>query len=63
MTQGRIVEERFLAQCRVCGAWREVQAEAHKADLYFEFWRATFTCCGLEQTAWFTLEKVDDDIH
>lgn len=63
MSQGRIVGEIFLAECRVCRTWQEVQAQVQEADLYFEFWQATFRCCDVDQTAWFTVEKVDDDIH
>ncbi len=63
MSQGRIQDGRFFAQCRRCGKWQEVTAAATQADLYFEYWQAVFSCCRQEQTAWFTIEKVDDDVH
>jgi hypothetical protein len=63
MTQGRIVEDKFWAQCRQCGVWQEVLAEPKEADLYFEYWQAFFSCCFEHQTAWFTIEKVEDDVH
>jgi hypothetical protein len=63
MSQGRIINEKFWAQCRECGGWQEVLAEPQKADLYFEYWQARFRCCNQEQAAWFTIEKVDDDVH
>jgi len=58
-----VVEDRFWAQCRECGTWREVFPESCQADAYFEYWRADFACCGREQIGWFTIEKVDDDVH
>lgn len=63
MSPGRIIAETFWAQCRVCGGWQEVRPEPRNADLYFEYWQARFSCCGQEQTQWFTVEKVDDDVH
>jgi hypothetical protein len=63
MTQGRLIEDKFWAQCWECGVWQEVAAEPKKADLYFEYWQACFCCCRREQTAWFTIEKVEDDVH
>gem|GEM_PF-6100513 len=38
-------------------------ATATQADLYFEYWQAVFTCCQRQQSVWFTVEKVDDDVH
>lgn len=63
MAAGRVVEDGFLARCDICGTWQRVQPEPRQADTYFEFWQAVFVCCGKEQTAWFTIEKVDDDVH
>jgi hypothetical protein len=63
MTQGHFIEDKFWAQCRECGVWHDVSAEPKKADLYFEYWQARFSCCHQEQTAWFTIEKVEDDVH
>jgi hypothetical protein len=63
MTQGRLIGDKFWAQCRVCGVWQEVRPKSEKADLYFEYWLARFKCCAQNQEVWFTIEKVDDDIH
>jgi hypothetical protein len=63
MTLGRIFEDKFWAQCRECGVWQEVFAEPREADLYFEYWQARFRCCNQDQSTWFTIEKVDDDVH
>ena len=60
---GRLQEGRFYAQCQECGRWQQVHATAVQADLYFEYWQAVFTCCQRLQTAWITVEKVDDDVH
>ena len=46
-----------------CGVWQEVLAEPAKADLYFEYWQASFCCCAKEQISWFTIEKDADDVH
>lgn len=63
MSESYIAGEKFQARCQRCGRWQEVSAAPQAADLYFEYWRARFICCGQEQSAWFTVEKVDDDIH
>jgi hypothetical protein len=63
MSQGRILGDEFWAQCRECRGWQEVYPELKKADLYFEYWQARFCCCQQEQSIWFTIEKVDDDVH
>lgn len=63
MSQGRVKEDRFWAQCRECGAWQEVCPEPKESDTYFAYWQAFFRCCNLEQSAWFTIDKVDDDVH
>jgi hypothetical protein len=63
MTEGRIIADKFWVQCRQCSTWHEVLAEPREADLYFEYWQAQFSCCSQEQTAWFTIEKVEDDVH
>ena len=60
---GRIIENKFWARCRECGVWQEVLAQPMEADLYFEYWRASFSCCNTEQVTWFTIEKEDDDVH
>ncbi len=63
MAEGRQVGEVFQARCEVCGAWQPVRPQPRRADAYFEYWEAAFSCCGRKQAAWFTVEKVDDDIH
>ena len=63
MSRGRMSADKFWAQCSVCGGWQEVFPEPKKADLYFEYWQACFYCCNQEQSHWFTIEKVDDDVH
>lgn len=63
MSTGRIQDGKFWAQCQYCGVWQEVEAVAKQADLYFEYWEAVFSCCQRRQAAWFTIEKVDDDVH
>jgi hypothetical protein len=63
MALSKIENGRCLARCQECGAWREVQPAPKRADSFFEFWEAEFTCCHLAQKAVFTLEKVVDDVH
>jgi hypothetical protein len=57
MTQGRIVEDKFWAQCRQCGVWQEVLAEPKEADLYFEYWQAFFPLFRTTNRL-FTIEKL-----
>jgi len=59
----KIEAGKFLAQCRVCGEWQEVQAQVTRTDWFFEFLEGEFTCCGPRQTALFTLEKETTDFH
>jgi hypothetical protein len=63
MSQERLIGDTFWARCRKCGDWQEVFPEPKKADLYFEYWQARFFCCDQEQSTWFTIDKVDDDVH
>lgn len=63
MATGQVRDGEFWAQCRKCGQWQAVAAAPRQADLYFEYWQAVFTCCQETQQAWFTIEKVDDDVH
>jgi hypothetical protein len=63
MALSKIENGKYLAQCRECGAWREVAPEPARADSYFEFWEAEFSCCHLAQKAVFTFEKTVDDVH
>jgi hypothetical protein len=59
----KIENGKCLAQCQACRAWREVSPEPKRADSYFEFWEAEFSCCNLTQKAVFTWEKTVDDVH
>ncbi len=43
---------KYLAQCRVCGAWIEVQPLIGQ-DMTVKFWEADFVCCETKQAAWF----------
>ena len=63
MAEGRQEGEVFQARCGICGIWQRVEPQPRRADAYFEFWEAVFICCDREQSAWFTLEKTEDDIH
>ena len=63
MTVGKVEGDRHLAQCSKCGAWREVNPQDSKSETYFAHWEATFSCCGLEQTAIFIIEKDELDFH
>lgn len=54
---------KYRAQCRQCGAWVEVHPETVKADLFFEILRADYCCCGVHQSAQFTVEKDSLDFH
>ena len=54
---------RYLAQCRQCRAWVELSPEAAGAEIFFEVLQADFRCCGLHQSAVFTIEKDTWDFH
>ncbi len=55
----------YLVQCRLCGAWVEVQPEnsTDPAQPFFEVLLADFCCCGLRQSATFIREKDALDFH
>lgn len=59
----KIEAGKYLAQCRVCGAWQEVHPQVTRADWFFEFLEAEFLCCSTNQSAIFTLEKETTDFH
>ena len=64
MTVTHITKDgKYLAQCRQCGAWVELQPETAQADLFFAMRQAEFSCCGLKQVANFTEEKDEIDFH
>jgi len=63
VTATKIESGKFLAQCRQCGRWREVSPRPQQGEDYFEVWVGDFRCCGLNQTAVFTLEKDYLDFH
>ncbi len=48
----RVDDGKYLAQCRLCGAWTEVHP-AIGQDMTIKFWEAHFTCCGTRQSALF----------
>jgi hypothetical protein len=57
---------KYLAQCRTCGTWVEIRPENPqygKAEIFFEVLQFTFHCCGLRQSATFTIEKDTVDFH
>ncbi len=54
---------KYLAQCRKCGTWVQVFPENCKAEIFFEVLQASFHCCGLRQSATFTIEKDTVDFH
>lgn len=59
----KIEDDKFLACCDRCGRWSEVEPCCTRSDLYFAYWESPFSCCGLRQTAMFTIEKDEVDIH
>uniref|UniRef100_A0A7V4G7W3 Uncharacterized protein n=1 Tax=Desulfobacca acetoxidans TaxID=60893 RepID=A0A7V4G7W3_9BACT len=58
-----LTETGALMRCERCGGWREVRLEPAGADAFFAHFRATLTCCGLEQTATAAREKDEIDVH
>ncbi|MCX5887892.1 MAG: hypothetical protein NTY36_00385 [Deltaproteobacteria bacterium] len=57
---------KYLAQCRKCGTWVEVCPEYPEnctPEIFFEVLQASFYCCGLQQSATFTIEKDTVDFH
>lgn len=63
MSPLRKVGETFEALCRHCGQWRKVTAAKEGIEPYFVHWAATFICCGERQTALYTEEKDEIDVH
>jgi len=67
MTTTKIAADgNYLAQCRICGTWVEIRPENPqycKAEIFFEVFQFNFHCCGLRQSATFTLEKDTVDFH
>lgn len=60
------VDGKYLAQCRTCGTWVEVCPESPQygqAEIFFEVFQFNFHCCGLRQSATFTIEKDTVDFH
>ncbi len=55
----------YLARCRKCGAWVDVNPEICPAQnqMFFEVLLADFRCCGLRQAATFVTEKDTLDFH
>ncbi|MEW6388200.1 MAG: hypothetical protein AB1491_11855 [Thermodesulfobacteriota bacterium] len=63
MAPSKVEAGRYLAKCRVCGQWREVEARPLDADSFFARLEGEFSCCGTTQRATFTLEKDEIDFH
>jgi hypothetical protein len=63
MSFGKVEGNKYWARCEKCGRWLEVRPQPGEAGGYFMEWQASFSCCGLEQTATFTLEKDEIDFH
>jgi hypothetical protein len=64
LTLTRVAEDgRYLAQCRKCGVWREIQPQTVAVETFFEILEADFFCCGLRQTASLKREKDSIDFH
>ena len=63
MAEAKVEEGKFLARCAHCGKWREVAPQSLAPELFFSRWQATFRCCEKTQTAAFTLEKDEIDVH
>jgi hypothetical protein len=64
MTVSKIAEDgKYLAQCRTCGTWLEVSPKNLSAEMFFVILEAEFYCCGLRQSATFTIEKDSVDFH
>ena len=59
----KVEDDKFLAWCGRCGQWQEVEACCTRADTYFAYWESPVSCCGLNRTAMFTIEKDEVDIH
>lgn len=64
MTITRITADgKYLAQCQQCGAWVELHPQAYGTEIFFEVLQANFDCCGLQQSATFTIEKDTLEFH
>ncbi len=59
----KIEGDTFFARCQKCGQWLEVEPQPKRCDTYFAYWQSPFSCCGHGQTATFTVEKDEVDIH
>jgi len=63
MSFGKVEGNKYGARCERYGRWLEVRPQPGEAGGYFIEWRASFSCCGQEQTATFALEKDEIDSH
>jgi hypothetical protein len=59
----KIEGDKFLARCERCRRWLEVEPRCTRSNLYFAYWERIFSCCDNWQTAVFTIEKDEVDIH
>lgn len=48
----KVDDGKYLAQCRLCGIWTEVQPVIGQ-DMTIKFWEADFLCCETKQAALF----------
>ena len=53
----------YQAQCRKCGAWKDISPRTVALEPFFEIMTADFYCCGLHQTASLKREKDSIDFH
>jgi hypothetical protein len=63
MAQLRFSGGRYEACCEHCGAWQAVTVKQLTCDMFFEYYRADFTCCGTPQAAQLAVEKDELDFH
>jgi hypothetical protein len=63
MIINKVEGDKFLAKCARCDQWRKVEARCTRTDTYFAYWESPVSCCGLNRTAVFTVEKDEVDIH
>ena len=48
----KVEDGKYLAQCRLCGAWTEVHPVIGP-EMTIKLWQADFTCCETRQSALF----------
>ena len=63
MSFGKVEGNKYGARGERDGRGLEVRPQPGGASTYFMQWQGSFSCCGLEQTATFTLGKDEIDFH